>query len=169
MRGVLMLSRLLINHFKALNMVDIELRPLTVLIGKNDTGKSSFLSAVELLANGLDLTLEHRFRRDASIVTAIKTSLPSRSRQRPIAGKASTCDLERDTQRSYEFSVHRAIDDNAKGLVAERLFRRHAEVEYLRSFTSTSSFSEGGDRCAARCSTIPSLVPGAPRARDRAG
>jgi len=35
-----------IRNFKCLRSVDVELEPLTVLIGKNDTGKSSFLQAL---------------------------------------------------------------------------------------------------------------------------
>lgn len=45
-----MLTHLKISGFKCLKSVDVPLKPLTVLIGPNDTGKSAFLSAVQHLA-----------------------------------------------------------------------------------------------------------------------
>lgn len=41
-----MIERVQIESFRALRGVDVRLKPLTVLIGPNDTGKSSFLDAV---------------------------------------------------------------------------------------------------------------------------
>ena len=47
--GWSMIERLQIENFRCLRHVDVPLRPLTVLIGPNDSGKSSFLDAVLLL------------------------------------------------------------------------------------------------------------------------
>jgi predicted ATPase len=44
-----MIDSVSIRNFKCLRSVDVELEPLTVLIGKNDTGKSSFLEALTFL------------------------------------------------------------------------------------------------------------------------
>jgi len=44
-----MLNRVQINDYRCLREVDVPLKPLTVLIGPNNTGKSAFLSAIELL------------------------------------------------------------------------------------------------------------------------
>ena len=41
-----MIRRVVIKKFRALMEVDVELRPLTVLVGPNDSGKSSFLEAI---------------------------------------------------------------------------------------------------------------------------
>ncbi len=41
-----MIEHVQIRNFRALREIDVRLRPLTVLIGPNDTGKSSFLDAV---------------------------------------------------------------------------------------------------------------------------
>jgi predicted ATPase len=46
-----MLTRIAIRGFRSLLELNVPLRPLTVLIGKNDSGKSTFLRAVELLAS----------------------------------------------------------------------------------------------------------------------
>ena len=41
-----MIQRVTIKNFRALKEVVVELRPLTVLVGPNDSGKSSFLDAI---------------------------------------------------------------------------------------------------------------------------
>jgi len=44
-----MLTRVQIKNFRCLREVDVPLKPLTVLIGQNNTGKSAFLQAINLL------------------------------------------------------------------------------------------------------------------------
>ncbi|MFM9966632.1 MAG: AAA family ATPase [Planctomycetaceae bacterium] len=44
-----MLTQLSITGFRCFRQLDVELKPLTVLIGPNDTGKSAFLDAIEYL------------------------------------------------------------------------------------------------------------------------
>ena len=43
-----MIDRVIIRNFRSLSHVDASLRPLTVLIGPNDSGKSSFLAAIQI-------------------------------------------------------------------------------------------------------------------------
>lgn len=47
-----MLDRVTITNFRCFAHVNVRLRPFTVLIGQNDTGKSSFLSAIRQLTEG---------------------------------------------------------------------------------------------------------------------
>lgn len=44
-----MLQRISIQNFRCLRQLELDLRPLTVLIGPNDTGKSTFLAAIDVL------------------------------------------------------------------------------------------------------------------------
>jgi len=48
------ISRLSIKNYKSLRDVDLELSPLTILIGTNGSGKSNFLSFFRLLKNAAD-------------------------------------------------------------------------------------------------------------------
>ena len=50
-----MLTHILIEHFRCFAKVDVPLRPLTVLIGPNDSGKSTFLEAIHTLATSRSL------------------------------------------------------------------------------------------------------------------
>ncbi len=61
-----MLRQLKISNYKALRSVDVPLRPLTILIGKNDTGKSTFLKAIMAVANGLSFSHYDRYHHDKS-------------------------------------------------------------------------------------------------------
>ena len=45
-----MLDHVTIKNFRCLREVSVDLKPLTVLVGENDTGKSTFLEAVACLA-----------------------------------------------------------------------------------------------------------------------
>jgi predicted ATPase len=47
-----MLNRIEIENFRSLKAIDLELTPLTVLIGPNGGGKSNFLDVFELLSEG---------------------------------------------------------------------------------------------------------------------
>ncbi len=67
-----MLTKVDINGFRGLVEIVVPLRPLTVLIGQNDTGKSSFLHALNyLLGQSPDLPIQEVRRFDSdSAVTA---------------------------------------------------------------------------------------------------
>ena len=57
-----MLKRVHIKGYKSLHDVEVELTPLTVLFGRNATGKSNFLEALQLLARlGTSRTLKEAF------------------------------------------------------------------------------------------------------------
>jgi predicted ATPase len=47
-----MIERLTVKNFKSLVDVDLELRPLNILVGRNGSGKSNFLSFFHLLREG---------------------------------------------------------------------------------------------------------------------
>lgn len=59
-----MLTQLSITGFRCFRQLDVELKPLTVLIGPNDTGKSVFLDAIQLLnpGDGVELSDLDHFR-----------------------------------------------------------------------------------------------------------
>ena len=60
-----MLNRVKIQGFRSLVSLDVPVHPLTVLIGDNDSGKSTFLKAVELIANQeLQFGPTDRYRHD---------------------------------------------------------------------------------------------------------
>ncbi|HOA25379.1 MAG TPA: AAA family ATPase [Aggregatilineales bacterium] len=59
-----MLTRVSIQNYKSLRDIDVELGPLTVLVGQNSTGKSNFIDALRFVSDavthGLDQALLER-------------------------------------------------------------------------------------------------------------
>lgn len=62
-----MIERIKIQNFKSLVDVDVELRPLNVLIGRNGSGKSNFLAFLRLLREGADEELSRIIREMGGI------------------------------------------------------------------------------------------------------
>ncbi len=51
-----------IKDFKSIAVCDIELGPLTLIIGRNGAGKSNFLDALRFVGDALNTTLDHAIR-----------------------------------------------------------------------------------------------------------
>ena len=94
-----MIDRVRIENFRCFREVDVPLKPLTVLIGQNDTGKTAFLDAVES-AMGMLLATQtpslrvlqsgDTFLRDASLTVAVEIdSERQRYGVRAVPGKNS--------------------------------------------------------------------------------
>lgn len=54
-----LLKRVSIKNYKSIGKADISLGRLTVLIGRNGSGKSNFLDALRFVADGLQTSLDH--------------------------------------------------------------------------------------------------------------
>ena len=56
-----MITRFRVQNYKALRDVTLDLTPIHVLIGPNDTGKTSILEAIAALCRSTDHDLRHAF------------------------------------------------------------------------------------------------------------
>jgi predicted ATPase len=56
-----MIKRLRVKNFKALRDIEVELTPIHVLIGPNDSGKTSILDVIAALCRSVDHPLVHAF------------------------------------------------------------------------------------------------------------
>ena len=56
-----MIKRLRVKNFKALRDIEVELTPIHVLIGPNDSGKTSILDVIAALCRSVDHPLTHAF------------------------------------------------------------------------------------------------------------
>ena len=57
-----MIEQVAIENFRALRHVRAPMKPLTVLIGQNDSGKSSFLAALRVLSGDADISIHDHWR-----------------------------------------------------------------------------------------------------------
>src|SRR5260370_26651396 len=67
-----MLKRFQIRNYRCFPHVDVPLGPVTVLIGANDTGKSSFLTALEYFAGNRGFVPSDFWRKDQSKPIAVE-------------------------------------------------------------------------------------------------
>jgi predicted ATPase len=135
-----MITKFHIENFKCLRDVTVDLKPLTVLIGKNDTGKTSFLEALGVLiglASGEptpilhDNTLENvicrgsdtrRIALEATIVPSSRAAVPSTARYRLTLGLDGTDTKIEDEQLSIEGTdthITRSADGSSATLRAD--------------------------------------------------
>jgi predicted ATPase len=78
------LKRVRIRDYKSIATVDVELGQLTVLVGRNGSGKSNFLDALRFVADGLQASLDHAIKSRGGI-EAIRRIGAERSRSFAIA------------------------------------------------------------------------------------
>ena len=62
-----MITRVVLRNYKSIAACDVELRPLTVVVGPNRAGKSNFLDALRFTAQGLRFSLDHALRERGGI------------------------------------------------------------------------------------------------------
>jgi predicted ATPase len=75
-----LLARVEIKNYACFRHLDVPLRPLTVLIGPNNTGKTLFLKALKkLLKRDYNFEGHERFRKDPSLASSISGSIGSGS------------------------------------------------------------------------------------------
>lgn len=60
-------SRVKIRSYKSIGECDVELKRLTVLVGRNGSGKSNFLDALRFVADGLVSSLSHAIKSRGGI------------------------------------------------------------------------------------------------------
>ena len=56
------IKRVILKNYKSIAACDVQLQPLTFLVGRNGSGKSNFLDALRFVADALNTSLEHAIR-----------------------------------------------------------------------------------------------------------
>lgn len=86
------IRRVRIRNYKSIRKADVLLSPLTILVGRNGSGKSNFLDAIRFVAESLQVSLEYAVktrggletvrrrtkRRSTTLSVDLQISLPSR-------------------------------------------------------------------------------------------
>jgi predicted ATPase len=61
------LKRVKVKNYKSIVGCDVSLKPLTVLVGRNGSGKSNFLDALRFIVDGLETSLDHAIKARGGI------------------------------------------------------------------------------------------------------
>jgi predicted ATPase len=129
-----MIKRFRVQNYKALRDVSLELTPMHVLIGPNDSGKTSILEAIAALCRSVDRQLSHAFTGSWEGQQLIWHA----ERDLPISLAAS---IELDTgtidyQISFTFPVGRGVQLNEESAQLE------SESEPVRIGAKGDGFSK---------------------------
>jgi predicted ATPase len=92
--GKPMLERIHIENYKCLRDVTVDLGPFTVLIGPNDSGKSSFLKAIRALGRTTTEELGAVFKEDEALANLVWRKEAGRNIIWDVAGKALDAEFE---------------------------------------------------------------------------
>lgn len=80
MRDSTFITRVNLKNYKSIAACDVQLGPLTFLVGHNGAGKSNFLDALRFVAEALNSSLDHAVRARGGINDVCKRSDNSRDR-----------------------------------------------------------------------------------------
>jgi predicted ATPase len=61
------ITRVVVRNYKSIALCDVRLRPLTVLVGRNGSGKSNFLDVIPFVDDGLQTSLDHAIKSRGGI------------------------------------------------------------------------------------------------------
>lgn len=124
-----MISKLHIENFKALRDVSLDLTPLHVLIGPNNSGKTSILEAINALCRSVDFPLSHSFlghwKGHELVYRGSRADVALTAHIHGDDGKESFCytlgcRFHSDPQRLAVVSNESFSDDNGKVLFSIR-------------------------------------------------
>ena len=144
-----MLKRIRIRGYKSLHDVDLQLRPLVVLLGPNAAGKSNFLDALQLLSRMVSSrTLKEAFDPPYRGKPLESFALGPKGIPELITRESATFSIEADVElshRTIDFvnrqiqemrrskisDTNGTVGEKALATVNERLRRYRVEVEIL--------------------------------------
>jgi predicted ATPase len=95
-------ARLALRQYKSIEQCDIELAPITILVGRNGVGKSNIVDALRFVADALRNTLEYSIRERGGIDQVRRKSLGGRPTN---PGIALDLRLPNATVARYSFKI----------------------------------------------------------------
>ena len=123
------IKRVILKNYKSIAACDVQLQPLTFLVGRNGSGKSNFLDALRFVADALNTSLDHAVRTRGGIRDVCKRS-------------------EKSITQSDHFSIHLdfILPDGSIGSYAfqieSRLTRYVVQSENCKIHNGNSTTSE---------------------------
>lgn len=146
--GVSFLRRVKLRNFKSIGECQVELRPLTLLVGRNGAGKSNFLDALRFVVDALRTSLDHAIR-DRGGIDDVRRRSTGHPRNFSIELQIS---LRNDRIASYGFEVA-ARKDGAFAVKWERLEIRGEDLALTEHF-----YREERDVRHASVSSMPPVL-----------
>src|SRR5438552_253971 len=122
-----MISHMTVENFKALRRVDVDLGPFTVLIGPNDSGKSSFLEAVFALSESARSDLPRCFVsswQGAELVYGQSFQTPVKLQAHLAQAESSPATSRAQTISQTVYGLNLSFEPGRQCRVSDELIRR---------------------------------------------
>ena len=74
MKDPTFITRVVLKNYKSIAACNVQLQPLTFLVGRNGAGKSNFLDSLRFLADALNMSLDHAIRDRGGINDVLRRS-----------------------------------------------------------------------------------------------
>jgi predicted ATPase len=136
-----LIRKLAVRNYKSIATCDVSLSPLTVLVGRNGSGKSNFLDAIHFVKDGLQTSLDHAIKTRGGI-DAVRRRSTGYPRNFAIWVDFTLADYQLGT---YTFEIA-ARPNGGFAVKSERLEITHANgrnvARYHREEDRVSSASE---------------------------
>ena len=116
MKDTTFIKRIVLDNYKSIRACDVQLKPLTFLVGHNGSGKSNFLDSLRFVADALNSSLDHAVRARGGIMDVCKRS-----------------DIPRQVNNHFSIHLEFALPDGSKGYYAfqirSRMSRYYVQTE----------------------------------------
>ena len=116
MKDTTFIKRIILDNYKSIRACDVQLKPLTFLVGHNGSGKSNFLDSLRFVADALNSSLDHAVRARGGIMDVCKRS-----------------DIPRQVNNHFSIHLEFALPDGSKGYYAfqirSRMSRYYVQTE----------------------------------------
>lgn len=123
-------TRLALRQYKSVEQCDLDLAPLTILVGRNGAGKSNIIDSLRFVADALRHTLEYAIRERGGIDHVRRKSLGGRPTHPAIAMHVN---LPGRRTAEYSFKVAAAMGRNFR-VAYETCIVRDAQSHILAEF-----------------------------------
>jgi predicted ATPase len=150
-------KRVKIRNYKSIKSCDVELGPLTVLVGRNGSGKSNFLDALGFVADALRISPDHAVRTHGGLRDIVSRNCPEAG-ARPVA-------IELEMALPSRFCEYRIIYGFTIGSHGQRagvvVLREGLEVHREDAGPEYSFLVENGEMLASsfEMEGMPPVIP----------
>lgn len=143
------LNRVKIKNYKSIGRCDVSLKPLTVLVGRNGSGKSNFLDALHFVVDGLRATVDHAIKSRGGIDEVRRRS----------AGPPRNFALELEMNLTGAYSATYGFEIAASRKGGFTIKQEHLDVIGFDGLSKGYYQIKDGKRTRSSAVTMPPVAP----------
>lgn len=149
-----MIKSIYIDNFKALNDFSIDLKPLTVLIGGNGSGKSTILQAIDLLCNIVKMDIDSYIQSRVWEPSDLKSQLSSSSKRQITFRTTFELDIDGNEELIWEITFNSNKTENKLFFTGEKVYNKTNKTTVLRYYSRNI---ERFNRLDGKNETLPNI------------